>query len=523
MLTISFAANFDLDSSSSTFGKIVLTDTSNYVANGINVVNTSGYFVINSPVGIYYTGNTTTPDITAGSTFTIPIPTDANNNYLQGTYNIQYFVVVTGSILAGSYSSALLPYNFFPTSLTGSISDSYDCVCLNIIAKDTTVYGNPTTLTRTFTLIPPQGLNPQPSNYVTNAPILSYVFQYTGTYTLTLSTLVTYVNGAYTTTELITARQELAVVCNINFCTLIACYNDFFATVLQDTQNFTNINKIPASLYNKYLIILGAYAGFKENFLCNNPQQTQYYYNILAQYLNCDCGCSHTTVPTLINPFCGSTAGNSNITVVQGGTGINVTSSTVGNTTTYTVAINATTWTNINNLLTQVAANTSAIAALQALTQGAIILSNNLTPASTGANTTLTTLMSYALVANTVTNGSQIRVEAQVNFANNTNSKTVELSLGSGILFTQTIANTFFGSNKIFIVAEINKINNTSYFYTISYALNSSPAVYKIYEGTVTGFDFTTNQTIALSGQNGIATANDITANQLLVEQINIV
>ena len=353
-LVISFAANYDLDSNSANYGKIVLTDTSNYVANGILVADTFGYFNITGPLGVIQSGSYASPDITAGSTYTLPIPTDSNGHYLEGGYTFQYFTRVTFPLPSTDYSSTLQAFNFFEQApQTGSIAKEYECVCLNISARDTTIYGNPTTLDRVFTLIPPQGLNPQPANYVTSSASLVYTFQYTGPYILTLDTATTYVSGWFTVSVRTLAREELQVVCNINFCTLVACYNGFWQSVLTEANSYGGIMNIPNERLNKYLLILGAYVGFKENFLCGNPAQTQAYYNYLSQQLNCDCSCSHTTDPTLINPFCGASAGNTNIVVVAAGVGLAISSNTVGSTTTYTVSIQQSILDNINALLAE--------------------------------------------------------------------------------------------------------------------------------------------------------------------------
>jgi len=381
-LVISFAANYNLDSNSANYGKIVLTDTSNYVANGILVADTLGYFNITGPLGAIHSGSYSSPDITAGSTYTIPIPTDANGKFLEGTYTVQYFSRVTFPFPTTDYSSVLQPFNFFEQApQTGSIAKEYECVCLTISARDITTYGNPTTINRVFTLIPPQGLNPQPADYITSSASLAYTFQYTGPYILTLDTVSTYVSGWFTVTVRTLAREELQVVCNINFCTLVACYNGFWQSVLTEANSYGGIMNIPNERLNKYLLILGAYVGFKENFLCGNPTQTQAYYNYLSQQLNCDCGCSHTTEPTLINPFCGSSAGNTNTVIVAAGSGINVTSNTVGSTTTYTVAIQQSILDNIATLLAETIAVTCNTTFNSAVTYPAPI---NIVNTSTG-------------------------------------------------------------------------------------------------------------------------------------------
>ena len=137
------------------------------------------------------------------------------------------------------------------------------------------------------------------------------------------------------------------------------------------------------------------------------------------------------------------------------------------------------------------------------------------TGASTTAVTTEETLSSYSLAANIIPSiGKGIKVKGAFTFDANANTKTARLKINGQTIYSSATAvptdtapndgRLYFEFDLIRTGATTAKIMGMSHISTATTA--SAPGI-----GTVTGLDFTAIQSILWTGQNGTASAGDIT------------
>jgi hypothetical protein len=134
-------------------------------------------------------------------------------------------------------------------------------------------------------------------------------------------------------------------------------------------------------------------------------------------------------------------------------------------------------------------------------------VSRSTTPASTGANTTPTTLQSYSIPASTLKPGQTVKLEAYGTFAANANNKTIELVFGSQQVSVHigTFNNiAWFARGEILVTGASTQSWNGNVFVN-GQALTST-------QGTSSVTD-TSAILVQLRATNGTASAGDITCN----------
>lgn len=176
-----------------------------------------------------------------------------------------------------------------------------------------------------------------------------------------------------------------------------------------------------------------------------------------------------------------------------------------------------------NNTIPAAAIANSSLTAAQ-LADGAVTVAKiastgtlhvSTTGASTTAVTTEETLSTYSLSANIVpSTGKGIRVKGAFTFAANANTKTARIKINGQTVYssatavpTDTAPNNgrlYFEFDLIRTGSTTAKVMGMSHISTTTTA--SAPGI-----GTVTGLDFTAIQPIIWTGQNGTASAGDIT------------
>lgn len=176
-----------------------------------------------------------------------------------------------------------------------------------------------------------------------------------------------------------------------------------------------------------------------------------------------------------------------------------------------------------NNTIPALAMANSSLTATQ-MADGAITIPKlastgtlhvSTTGASTTAVTTEETLSSYSLAANIVpSTGKGIKVKGAFTFAANAHVKTVKLKINGQIIYNSATAVTtdvspndarlYFQFDLIRTGATTAKVMGFSLMSAL--ITDTAPGV-----GTVTGLDFTAIQPILWTGQNGTASAGDIT------------
>jgi len=138
-----------------------------------------------------------------------------------------------------------------------------------------------------------------------------------------------------------------------------------------------------------------------------------------------------------------------------------------------------------------------------------------------GATTAVVTeedLLTYTMPANTLSaTGKGVRITAAGTTASNTNTKTIRLYFGSTVVVSNDVTTAPNGAGWKLNALVLRNAAGTQEVIADG-TVGSAPQT-TTYTGT--SEDPTGTITIKISGQNGVATANDITAQILLVEYLN--
>lgn len=347
-VTPSFTGNFNFDSQSADFGKLVLIDTNPYAAAGYTPANVKGIFKITNPAGVvFYQGDVTysSPDTNGSGTpdwvHKQSIPMISATGYMLGDYVIEYSIKIAGE--PDEYYSTSVTYTLAPPEtvidpISGEIQDGVltselQCFCRQIILTDETDYGLTTTKTRLITLHPPS-IAGAPDATTSNLS-LTYVFNVNyASYEYHLNTLVTYVTGAITVTVRITAHQYQIVRCNKLSALLMDCYSRY-AQAFFDTIS-DNGGKIDLSWFSDLLQLNTYLLKYTADMQIGNWSAVDATYDfmtaLIAKRITCPCTCDDQTEATLIDPYCGVGGSGTSYTFLSDGI---VTVSVVGTVVTY--------------------------------------------------------------------------------------------------------------------------------------------------------------------------------------------
>lgn len=527
---LTFTVDFCLDVESATFGKFILTDTSTaaYAAEGISLDDIQGVWTIIYPNGTTRLGDFGSPDISGGATVfnTLAIPKDANNAFLEGTYTFSYSVLVFAPSPPGAFFNLSNTYDFCPfvtpvstidpvKGALAAITVEVDCFCLKITATDGTDYGNPTTTARVISIFPPPSLGL--ATATGSAASLVYAFSYTGGYEINVNTLLTYVSTIFTTTVRVDSSVYKNVLCDRDLCGIITCFNTYYNDTLAKAAEFAGFKNLTTQEQDKWFQVNGAMVSFDSNLKCGNWAEADTAYNTLKILLDCNCACTEDDAPKLVNPYCTGTGSNNSISIVAAGTGIEVTSAVVGATTTYTVAVAAATLASIVTNTADILVNTTAIALI---TDSYKLLENNLTGVGTDANTSEKTLMTYTLPAATMANNSdRVRLTAYLTYAANVNQKTVRLYFGASVGLAVVPADNVSLIQGT-ITVEVNRTAAATQDLETSSSLVKSNFIATNFGPVKTTGAETLSGTIIIkvTGQNTVATVNDIICERMTVE-----
>lgn len=530
----SFTVNFDCDVESSTYGKFVLEDTTDYAGEGIADADVIGFWRIDFPDGAFYLGNFSSPDIDGGTSFvfdTLSLPLDANGEVIQGTYTFSYYIQVSGAVQPGDYSNVGNTYNFcpviIPRSMTepiegaaGSIQVEVNCFCLNLTATDSTDVGVPTTDTRVFTLYPPPSLGLP--DYTTNSANFTYSFSYTGGYEINLNRLLTYVTGIFTYTVRIDSSVYKNVQCDRDLCGLISCLNQYRERTLTRAGEFGGFFNLPKVELDKWIRINSAILAYDNNLKCQNWEEADTIYSELTNLLSCICSCNEEDdTPRLVNPYCSGGGSNDNIVIVAAGAGITVSAIVVGDTTTYTVAVQ-------QALLDQIAENTTNITNLTTIVNNILagsvgnnyrLIENDTTLVGTPANNSETTLLSETLTAGLLAaTGDCVRITAEFYLAASFQQKNCRVYFGSFVCGYNPINTTSPSQGSLTIVLEVTRTGAATQQVSWDVLWSGLPS-------TKFGMQYDTATEVLsgailcrMTGQNTTSVANDIASHRFKVE-----
>lgn len=147
------------------------------------------------------------------------------------------------------------------------------------------------------------------------------------------------------------------------------------------------------------------------------------------------------------------------------------------------------------------------------------ILATNLTAASTGADVTEDVLQTYSLPANTLgTNGQGVRVVCWGSTGASSNNKTIKLYFGASSISTGTYAGN--AQTWVLRLLVLRTGAATQIVEGDGVAGTSSVTPVAVYNNASGTDNLAAAVTIKCTGQNGTASAADITATGMLVESI---
>jgi hypothetical protein len=349
-------------------GKIVVTDTTNYLSYGIDISNPANFvegrlkitYTTSSGVSVLYDNLTgVTPDIEAvGGVLVwngnINIPLTTTGEPLPAEYQV-YYEVYCGFDGNGDdftvNNTNTYTYNMVDPAVC--IEVVIDCATSTATTTDTTVYNIPNasvvSIVRAHTQYPPPA-----SGYAINGPFNLITVTYspivTTTWTAEVISTVTYLltSGLYVIIDL-TGIKEFQVLCDTNLSKILCCLTDLQKQyeALQCTnpvkaENF-KVNRLDPTQQHLLLFLAAQTSG-------NQTKMDQQYAAIL-EVSGCSesCNCSGST-PTAVSPSQGGPAALFNIDSPL--TTIQVTSTQAGNLTTFHLDVSTTIQNAVNSFLT---------------------------------------------------------------------------------------------------------------------------------------------------------------------------
>ena len=545
----SFTIIFDVDKNSTTYGKWLFTDTTDYSALGWNPVDVVGWLDISYPNGNGYTGSQSNPDfsgIPPRVKNTIPIPQDANGVFLNGTYTFVLNLYNNNPLVLDPSRTVTITYKYCPPFKfrlgdEGTISSTTDCFQYKLNVLDKTHYGTPTTKTQLLTLYPPQPLidSGDASIVTSNSSSLLYVFGYTGTYVATIDTEVTYVSGNVTVSGRVTADREISVQCSLNICNLIACYNDKLRKLTSQIARGGYLESVDNALKTDMLLASFYLLAYKENAACGNYDRATDDYNKLAKVLNCDCNCGDKNAISddirLVNPNFNTNIAQIYAAIGQGA--VQVTTNTVGNNTTFTITLTPT----IINLINSNAASITTIEGDITTIQGDILALQNAVNAIDSYNqvvysiynqavpntNTLTVMAQYTEAIGGLANGDELEMEGTYDVVLGLPAARNMVLLINGTTLLQLGAVNSYDNqgDSLYFKIFVKKQSNTSVYYEVKYYWNyvgsSEVAVTKFATGNLTVPDLSVN-TLVLITQAKRNNSADFTLNYATVKKYTV-
>lgn len=354
---------------------------------------------------------------------------------------VQFVVEKTFSI---ELSEALIP--------TLKITQTPDCNGATFTSEDTTSYGAPLpwvldSVVRSQTVYPPQAAQDAGQSPVTSSAQKVFLSApanplWTGTYSTTLSSDITYkVGNYYTVIHKTLNGQEYAVACDNNLCELFCCLKTLIAGY---ESNLAAGNTVLANDFLKRWTFGDFYiTAIKQAILCSNTALAQYYTDqfYLKTLCDKDCACGCTDEPAPVVPT----------TSLQGPQGAPGPKGETGDT-------GATGPQGLKG-------DTGATGATGA--NGASVLYNSVANAATTGTNSYEVLKTYTLPANTLrADGDELKIHVRYNAINLSDAQAVKITFNGTTLINNALGAFRFkdASNirRVIVNSRIIRINNTS-------------------------------------------------------------
>lgn len=511
--------SFVFDLSDANNPVIVATDNTDYATLGYSSGVDGRFTPAVGPAGVFYNNphGSGSSDINpfVSRVKNLPCPVDSDGNPLVGNYAITYSIQTTADG-PSVFFTRTFEFDVDWAAHTLEVSQSVNCNTSSLISVAQKDWGPDSTVEAFEHTVD----SPEVDGVPVRAPLVNTLAQNvitpiyrsaTSPYVTTATATVLFEYTGYSVREVLEGTASVKVICK-SLCCFTGAIKELYSRYTAACSN--NPPQI-APLGNQLLKVGSLLDQWNLALQCGDTCELNVIETKLKEILgDCNCGCSD----------CEETDGW--ITAVANSSntngGVNITVSAPLILTGSALSLDPT-------FVAQVNANTTAITALQsavaAIVQSKyILLPDPNAPVGTGANTTLTTLKSLTVPANSVSaNGDKLRVTAIFTFANNTNSKRVLVNIGGttykNTLFTGANADgNIFASRGITWVWEFTRLaSGTLLTFTEKYNV---PYPMEIGEqtGVGTALDFTQAITLEARGQNGTATANNIVCQSLTAE-----
>jgi hypothetical protein len=288
----------------------------------------SGGIVIDASITISNVAYNTSEDLTSfdvSDASTLPVVTDIVR--ITSTYN----------------ESLTQGFNFDFTYPEVCIETLSECDCSTLEITDQTVYpstnGTVTSSTRAFTANYPQGIVPAISPVESALQSFRISPIYTGTWVVEMTNAIVYqYNTILTVNHTVSGIKEHLVDCEDSLCSMFECITNL---TTKYNKLLTYNARESFDLQNKLIKIFGAFTNYSIAKKCGYSSANSYLAIIKDTLSDCGCGCTDTTGPQQVVPYCQNAIITTEGTIIfeSANNGIKITSITVGTTTTYTFSL----------------------------------------------------------------------------------------------------------------------------------------------------------------------------------------
>lgn len=359
-------------------GKIVIEDTTDYVAQGVDVSTDGleGYLSVTYNIGsgeivLYNNIGGSTPDISPATSLIssadidIPLANDGITP-LPAEYTVTYNVI---SAILSADVTAVTQYTYSLVDTSIAIQSQVNCLTSSITSTDVTDYTSDgctiESIVRAHTLFPPPASG-QTVMGPLNLESLVYSPISTTTWTSQVISTVTYLqsDGLYISVQF-TGSKEFQATCDVNLSKIVCClinldneYESLESTNTVKAASFKSLT-IEPTMRHLTLFLAAQSAG-------NYDKMTSEYQKILnASHCTEDCGCNDDG-PTIVQVL----SAGSSVCVVDSPSGnIAVTSEVIGDTTYYHLNLSTALLTILSNVV-QYTADTTTPSYISVTTSG---------------------------------------------------------------------------------------------------------------------------------------------------------
>ena len=334
---------------------IVVKDTTDYVAQGIDPANVKGYIQISGTTTYNNIGGATPdidPAIAQENNIPIPLPLGDDGRTKQGAYTLRYVVqqtllpITDPPVIAESEFTVTVNNTYKAPEIC--LEQDWNCTNSTFTSEDVTQYPVNISITTTVhKILPPLGSNKveQTVNLLTNI----YLGITTGTWQSYIKNTITVTlqPGVYILQDLEATKTTKDITCDTSLCKILCCINDIYAEA--EAAECKSGAYVSPHIIKKQKLATEYLIRFLAAERCGNQELASQLLKELKAKTGCndDCKCNGSQ-PMAIIPQ--ATAGMMFIVDSPNNT-INVTATQQGNTITYHLELPAAIVAIINSLV----------------------------------------------------------------------------------------------------------------------------------------------------------------------------